>query len=84
MVSEGAIPILDHSEHQWWACSQKCSFRDGDAVAAYQPLAIVEAMKVMATIESPFAGRIKHVYVKKGAQLKHGELIVDVEPLETK
>lgn len=53
---------------------------EGDAVAAYQPVAIVEAMKVMATIESPFAGRVARIYIKKGAQLEHGEPIMDIVP----
>jgi biotin carboxyl carrier protein len=52
---------------------------EGDRVAAYQPLAVVEAMKVMATIEAPFAGTVKRVYAAKGAQLTHGELIIEIE-----
>jgi biotin carboxyl carrier protein len=57
---------------------------EGDTVAQYQPLAIVEAMKVMATIEAPFAGIVKKLYAVKGAQLTHGQLIVEIVPLETK
>jgi len=53
---------------------------EGDVVAAYQPLAVVEAMKVMATIEAPFAGTVKRLYVAKGAQLTHGQPLIDVVP----
>lgn len=54
---------------------------EGEVVEAYQPLAIVEAMKVMATLEAPFAGTIQKVYVHKGDQLAHGAPIIDVAPL---
>jgi 3-methylcrotonyl-CoA carboxylase alpha subunit len=52
----------------------------GDTVEAYQTLAVVEAMKVMATIEAPFNGHVEHVHVKKGDQLAHGAPMIDVVP----
>ncbi|HZT42494.1 MAG TPA: biotin/lipoyl-containing protein [Chthonomonadaceae bacterium] len=54
---------------------------EGQAVEAYQPLAVVEAMKVMATVEAPFAGTIKAVHVHKGQHVEHGTPLVEVEPL---
>ncbi|HXG24842.1 MAG TPA: biotin/lipoyl-containing protein [Chthonomonadales bacterium] len=53
---------------------------EGQRVEAYQPLAIVEAMKVMATVEAPFAGRVTKVHVRKGERVAHGAPVVDVAP----
>ena len=53
---------------------------EGETVAAYQPLVIVEAMKVMATIEAPFAGIVRKVYVKKSERVAHGAPVVDIAP----
>lgn len=52
----------------------------GQSVEAYQPLAVVEAMKVMATLEAPFAGTVVQIHVTKGQQVKHGEPVVEVAP----
>jgi biotin carboxyl carrier protein len=52
---------------------------EGQAVDAYQPLCIVEAMKVMATVDAPFAGIVKKVLVEKGQRVAHGELLVQLE-----
>ncbi|HLK60596.1 MAG TPA: biotin/lipoyl-containing protein [Chthonomonadaceae bacterium] len=51
---------------------------EGQTVEAYQPLAVVEAMKVMATIEAPFAGIVEKVYVRKSERVAHGAPIVDI------
>jgi biotin carboxyl carrier protein len=51
----------------------------GDKVEAYQPLAVVEAMKVMATVEAPFAGTVVRVGVEKGQRVAQGDLIVEVQ-----
>lgn len=53
--------------------------QEGQAVEAYQPLAVVEAMKVMATVEAPFAGTVKAVHVHKGQHVEHGTPLVEVE-----
>jgi biotin carboxyl carrier protein len=55
----------------------------GDRVTAYQPLAVVEAMKVMATVESHFAGRVQEVCVVKGQRVVQGEKLVVVVPEES-
>jgi biotin carboxyl carrier protein len=54
----------------------------GDRVAAYQPVAIVEAMKVLATLEAPFAGIVAAVHVKKGDAVEHGAPLVEITPEE--
>jgi biotin carboxyl carrier protein len=54
--------------------------RVGDLVEAYQPVAIVEAMKVMATIEAPFAGRVEEVLVAKGGRVAQGERLAVISP----
>lgn len=51
---------------------------EGDVVTAYQPVAVVEAMKVMAMLEAPFAGVVKRVYVAAGQRVEHGESIVEI------
>ncbi|HLV79102.1 MAG TPA: biotin/lipoyl-containing protein [Chthonomonadaceae bacterium] len=53
---------------------------EGQAVEAYQPLAVIEAMKVMATVEAPFAGTVKAVHVHKGQHVEHGAPLVEVMP----
>jgi biotin carboxyl carrier protein len=53
--------------------------QEGQTVEAYQSLAVVEAMKVMATVEAPFAGTVKAVHVHKGQQVEHGTPLVEVE-----
>jgi biotin carboxyl carrier protein len=52
----------------------------GDTVEPYQPLAVVEAMKVMATVEAPFAGTVTTVNVQKGARVRQGEVLVEITP----
>jgi biotin carboxyl carrier protein len=53
---------------------------EGERVEAYQPLAIIEAMKVMATVEAPFAGTVQAVHVAKGRQVGHNAPVVDIVP----
>lgn len=50
----------------------------GQAVEAYQPLVVIEAMKVFATIEAPFAGTVKGVHVRKHERVEHGALVVEI------
>jgi biotin carboxyl carrier protein len=53
---------------------------EGEHVEAYQPLAVVEAMKVMATLEAPFAGTVAKIHVRKGERVAHGAPMIDVTP----
>ena len=50
----------------------------GDSVETFQPLAVVEAMKVMATLEAPFAGTISGVNAAKGVRVNQGDVLVEV------
>ena len=51
----------------------------GDIVEAYQPLAVVEAMKVMATLEAPFAGAVTAVHAATGDRVEHGATLIELE-----
>jgi biotin carboxyl carrier protein len=53
----------------------------GQAVEAGQAVAVVEAMKVMATLEAPFAGVVRALNAAQGNQVKQGELLAEIEPL---
>ncbi len=53
---------------------------EGQAVEAYQPLVIIEAMKVYATTEAPFAGTISAIHVQPGQRVEQGVMLVDVLP----
>jgi biotin carboxyl carrier protein len=50
----------------------------GQGVGAYQPVAVVEAMKVIATLEAPFAGIVSSVHVQKGARVSQGDILVEI------
>ncbi len=52
---------------------------DGQAVEAYQPVLVVEAMKVLATLEAPFAGTVR-LHVARGDRVQHGALLAEVVP----
>jgi biotin carboxyl carrier protein len=52
---------------------------EGQTVDAYDPLIVVEAMKVYATVEAPFAGIVKSVSVKKGDRVELGQQLIDIE-----
>jgi len=54
--------------------------QEGQRVEAYQPLVVVEAMKVMSTVEAPFAGTVARVYVQKDQRVAHGAPVVDIAP----
>ena len=55
---------------------------EGEMVTANQPLAVIEAMKVMTTLEAPFAGRIRKVYVQKAQRVEHDAPVVEVVAVE--
>jgi biotin carboxyl carrier protein len=52
--------------------------REGESVTAYQTLAVIEAMKVMAPLDAPFAGMVARVHVEAGRQVAHGAPIVEI------
>jgi biotin carboxyl carrier protein len=51
----------------------------GDAVAARQPLVILEAMKMEIPVHSPFDGVVKSVHVTAGDRVAGGALLVELE-----
>ena len=51
----------------------------GDAIAAGQPLLIIEAMKVMNQIRAPRAGRLSQILVEDGAPVEYGEVVMVIE-----
>jgi acetyl/propionyl-CoA carboxylase alpha subunit len=51
----------------------------GDAVAARQPLVILEAMKMEIPVHSPFEGVVKAVHVGAGERVAGGVPLVDLE-----
>ncbi|HZO91254.1 MAG TPA: biotin/lipoyl-containing protein [Chthonomonadaceae bacterium] len=55
--------------------------QEGQRVEAYQPLVIIEAMKVMTAVEAPFAGIVKAIHVQPNQRVTHGEAVAEVSPL---
>lgn len=51
----------------------------GDAVAARQPVVVVEAMKMENELRSPRAGRVKEVEVVAGASVEAGRVLVVID-----
>jgi biotin carboxyl carrier protein len=51
----------------------------GDTVDADQDVIVLEAMKMFTTITSPIAGKIRAIDVEKGASVKQGQLLLEVE-----
>jgi len=51
----------------------------GERVAAHDPLMVLEAMKVMATIEAPFDGVVTKIHFGKGDVVPHGDVVLDIE-----
>ena len=53
--------------------------KEGDRVAAQQPILELESEKAVAQIPSPSAGRVTALHVKEGDQVKVGQLILTLE-----
>jgi len=51
----------------------------GDAVAAGDPLVILESMKMEIPVESPAAGTVTEVRVEEGAVVQEGDVIAVVQ-----
>ena len=52
---------------------------EGQAVARGEPLLVVSAMKMETQLVSPFAGRVKSLRARVGAQVRPGEILAEVE-----
>ena len=55
----------------------------GDVLAAGDPVAILEAMKMESTITAPMAGRVSRVAAGSGARVDAGDLLLVIEPAAT-
>ncbi|WP_416151076.1 pyruvate carboxylase [Salipaludibacillus sp. HK11] len=51
----------------------------GDKVKRGDHLTITEAMKMETTVQAPFDGVIKHVYVSNGEAIQAGDLLLEIE-----
>lgn len=52
--------------------------KEGDAVKAGQALLVMEAMKMENQIQAPFDGKVKKVFVQKGANISEGDKLVEI------
>jgi len=55
--------------------------REGEAVEAGEPLAVLEAMKVETSVLAPAAGRVRKLLVRRNAQVGTGAPLLILEPL---
>jgi acetyl-CoA carboxylase biotin carboxyl carrier protein len=51
----------------------------GQAVAAGQPLLLIEAMKTFNQIKAPKAGTVASILVQSGAPVEYGEVLIILE-----
>ena len=56
----------------------------GDVVAAGQPLAVLEAMKMQNPVRAPRSGRVSRVLVVAGAVVEGGAPLVELDDAETR
>ncbi|HET8679140.1 MAG TPA: biotin/lipoyl-containing protein [bacterium] len=56
--------------------------REGQIVAAGDPLYVVEAMKIETVIRAPAAGRVERIHSAPGAQIEAGAIVIEVKPSE--
>lgn len=57
--------------------------REGDAVAAGQPIVIIEAMKMEHVVRAPLAGRIVALRVHPGEQVEAGAVVAELQSAGT-
>ena len=53
--------------------------KEGDSVAAGDPLVILESMKMEIPVEAPESGRVVEVSVHEGGVVQDGDLIAVIE-----
>jgi pyruvate carboxylase len=51
----------------------------GEKVQKGDHLMITEAMKMETTVQAPFAGTVKEIYVSNGDAISPGDLLIEVE-----
>ena len=52
--------------------------RAGEAVAAHEPVVVLEAMKMEHSISAPLAGTVTALHVKAGDQVQRGDALAEV------
>jgi acetyl/propionyl-CoA carboxylase alpha subunit len=52
---------------------------EGDAVAARQPLLVLEAMKMETPLVSPYEAVVRHVHVREGDRVASGAVLVELD-----
>ena len=52
----------------------------GDEVEAGQPLLVLEAMKMETSVDAPFGGHVREVWVVPNVQVGHGDPLVVIDP----
>ena len=50
----------------------------GEAVAAHDPVVVIEAMKMEHAVSSPMAGTVTAIHVRAGDQVQRGDLLAEV------
>ena len=53
---------------------------NGQAVKQGETLLVTEAMKMETSIQAPFNGTIKHIYVTAEDMVDGGDLLLEIEP----
>ncbi len=51
----------------------------GQLVEAFQPIAVIESMKVMTMVESPTTGRVTQIFVERGQRIEQGADVARVD-----
>lgn len=54
--------------------------KEGDRVAAGDPVLVIEAMKMETEVKAPIAGQVKAVHIQKGDRVTPAEVLVEIEP----
>ncbi len=57
----------------------KVLVKEGEAVEANQPIAVIEAMKMETNILAAVAGTVERIYVSEGQQVKAGEMVAKLK-----
>ena len=51
---------------------------EGAAIAAHQPVVIIEAMKMEHAVVAPLGGRLARLHVSEGQQVRRGDVLAEV------
>lgn len=54
--------------------------KEGDQVAAGDPVLVVEAMKMETEVKAPISGVVTGIFIQKGDRVTPSEVLVEIEP----